>query len=299
MVGSAEGADVVSGWLVTGAGGMLGCDLVALLERCGTAVTGLARQDLDVTDAEAVSSAVKRFRPDIVVNCAAWTAVDLAESHEAEALAANGHGAAHLAAACASVGARMVQLSTDYVFGGTQGRPYAEADAVGPVSAYGRTKLAGEQSVLDQLPDAGYVVRTAWLYGVHGHNFVRTMIGLERTQEEVTVVDDQRGQPTWTAAVADQIFWLMSSGAPAGIYHATCSGETTWFGLAREVFSLLGADPLRVTPTTTSMVGRPAPRPAYSVLSHDGWVRAGLPPPADWRTVLRQAFPALVEAADS
>jgi len=299
VVGVAESADAVSRWLVTGAGGMLGRDLTALLEQRGTAVTGLARQDLDVTDAEAVSTAIKHFQPDIVVNCAAWTAVDLAESREAEALAANGHGAAHLAAACAAVGARMVQLSTDYVFGGSAARPYAETDAVGPVSAYGRTKLAGEQSVLDQLPEAGFVVRTAWLYGAHGHNFVRTMIRLERTQQEVTVVDDQRGQPTWTAAVADRIVSLMASAAPAGIYHATCSGETTWFGLAREVFSLLGADPLRVTATTTSMVSRPAPRPAYSVLGHDGWALAGLPPLDDWRTVLRQAFPALVEAADS
>ncbi len=298
MVGAPEGPDAVSRWLVTGAGGMLGRDLMALLEQRGTPVTGLARQDLDVTDAEAVSAAVKQLRPDIVVNCAAWTAVDLAESHEAEALEANGHGPAHLAAACAAVGARMVQLSTDYVFGGSAGRPYAETDAVGPVSAYGRTKLTGEQSVLDQLPEAGFVVRTAWLYGAHGHNFVRTMIRLEHTQQEVTVVDDQRGQPTWTAAVADRIVSLMAAGAPAGIYHATCSGETTWFGLAREVFSLLGADPLRVTATTTSMVGRPAPRPAYSVLGHEGWARAGLPPLDDWQSVLRQAFPALVEAAD-
>ena len=297
-MGTPEGPDAVSRWLVTGAGGMLGRDLIAVLERRGTAVTALARQDLDVTDAAAVSAAVKQLRPDIVVNCAAWTAVDLAEAHEADALAANGQGAANLAAACASVGARMLQLSTDYVFDGTARRPYAESDAVAPATAYGRTKLAGEQSLLDQLPDTGYVVRTAWLYGAYGQNFVRTMIRLERGQEEVAVVDDQRGQPTWTAAVADQIVLLMSAGAPAGIYHATCSGETTWFGLAREVFSLLGADPLRVTPTTTSIVGRPAPRPAYSVLGHEGWARAGLPSLDDWQSVLRQAFPALVEAAD-
>jgi dTDP-4-dehydrorhamnose reductase len=297
-VGTAEGANVVSRWLVTGAAGMLGRDLMALLDQSGTTATGLTRQDLDVTDAAMVRTAINRLQPDIVVNCAAWTAVDLAESHEDEALAVNGHGAANLAAACASVGARMVQLSTDYVFDGTARQPYAESDAVAPASAYGRTKLAGEQTVLEQLPDTGYVVRTAWLYGAHGGNFVRTMIRLERRQEEVAVVDDQRGQPTSTAAVANQIVSLMSSGAPAGIYHATCSGETTWFGLAREVFSLLGADPLRVTATTTSMMQRPAPRPAYSVLGHDGWARAGLAPLDDWRTVLREAFPAVVEAAD-
>lgn len=288
----------MSRWLVTGSRGMLGCDLTALLEAGGTAVTGLARRDLDVTDGAAVSAAVKELRPDVVVNCAAWTAVDLAEGQEADALATNGDGAANLAAACAATGARLVQLSTDYVFDGTASRPYAETDAVAPASAYGRTKLAGEESVRDLLPEAGYVVRTAWLYGAHGPNFVRTMMRLERTQEEVAVVDDQRGQPTWTAAVAHQIVGLMSSGAPAGVYHATCSGETTWFGLAREVFSLLGADPLRVKPMTTSMMARPAPRPAYSVLGHDGWASAGLPPLGDWRTVLHEAFPALVETAD-
>jgi dTDP-4-dehydrorhamnose reductase len=297
-VGTAESANVVSRWLVTGAGGMLGRELMALLNQSGTTATGLTRQDLDVTDAATVSAAVARLQPDIVVNCAAWTAVDLAEAHEDEALAVNGQGAANLAAACASIGARMVQLSTDYVFDGTAGQAYAEGDAVAPTSAYGRTKLAGEQNVLEQLPDTGYVVRTAWLYGAHGGNFVRTMIRLERSQEKVAVVDDQRGQPTWTAAVANQIVSLMSSGAPAGIYHATCSGETTWFGLAREVFSLLGADPLRVTATTTSMMGRPAPRPAYSVLGHDCWARAGLAPLDDWRTVLREAFPAVVEAVE-
>jgi dTDP-4-dehydrorhamnose reductase len=287
----------VSGWLVTGAGGMLGQDLISLLRQRGTAATGLARPMLDVTDAVAVNAAIAQVRPGIVVNCAAWTAVDLAESQEAAALAVNGGGAANVAAACAAVGAGMIQLSTDYVFDGTAARPYAETAAPAPATAYGRTKLAGERAVLEHLPESGYVVRTAWLYGAHGKNFIRTMIELERRQQTVAVVDDQRGQPTWTAAVTAQIIALVSAGAPPGIYHATCSGETTWFGLAREVFRLLGTDPDRVTPTTTSAMARPAPRPAYSVLGHAGWERAGLAPLPDWRVVLGEAFPALAAGA--
>jgi dTDP-4-dehydrorhamnose reductase len=287
----------MSRWLVTGAGGMLGRELVGLLKRRGEAVTGLTHRELDVTDPSLAAAALQRNRPEVVVNCAAWTAVDLAEAHEREALAVNGRGAANVAAACASAGARMVQVSTDYVFDGTARRPYAEDHPPSPRSAYGRTKLAGEQAVLEQLPGAGYVVRTAWLYGAHGTSFVNTMISLEREQPQVAVVDDQHGQPTSTAAVAERIIMMIASGAPAGIYHATCSGETTWFGLACEVFRLLGADPARVTATTTGAVRLSAPRPEYSVLGHHGWACTGLPPLEHWRPVLGQAFPKLAVAA--
>ncbi len=195
----------MSRWLVTGAGGMLGRDLVTRLDRRGEAVTGLARRDLDVTERTAVSAALRRHRPDVVVNCAAWTAVDDAETSEEQALLTNGNGPANLASSCGAAGARLVQVSTDYVFDGVTARPYAEGDAPAPRSAYGRTKLAGEQAVLALVPDLGYVVRTSWLYGAHGPNFVRTMIRLERQRPDVDVVDDQRGQPTWTVDVADRI----------------------------------------------------------------------------------------------
>lgn len=170
----------MSRWLVTGAGGMLGRDLVNALQRDGETVAALTHGDLDITDEGRVRAAVRDIRPDVVVNCAAWTAVDDAELHEDEALRANGHGAAHVAAACADTGARLVHISTDYVFSGDGCRPYAEHDPVGPRTAYGRTKLLGEDAVLRLLPRAGYVVRTAWLFGAHGPNFVRTMIRLER-----------------------------------------------------------------------------------------------------------------------
>jgi dTDP-4-dehydrorhamnose reductase len=286
----------VSRWLVAGAGGMLGTDLVAALASRGESVTGLDRASLDVTDADAVSDAIAGCRPDVVVNCAAWTAVDDAEAAEEQALAVNAGGAARLAAGCTAAGARMVQISTDYVFAGDAGRPYAEDDAPAPRTAYGRTKLAGERAVLDRLPGSGYVVRTAWLYGAHGSNFVRTMIKLEDQRPTVDVVDDQYGQPTWTADVASQIIALIHADAPAGIYHATSSGQTTWFGLAREIFGLLGADPARVRPVPSSELSRPAPRPAYSVLGHDAWARLGVPPIGDWRTALHRAFPELLAA---
>jgi dTDP-4-dehydrorhamnose reductase len=288
---------VVTRWMVTGASGMLGCDLVSMLRGQDAAVTALTRRDLDITDPAAVTAAVRGGRPDVVVNCAAWTGVDLAEAREDEALAVNGAGAAHVAAACARVGARMIQLSTDYVFAGTATRPYPEDAAPAPVGAYGRTKLAGEQAVLKHLPDSGYILRTAWLYGPHGGNFVNTMIRLERQQPTVTVVDDQHGQPTSTVTVAERIIAMVAAGAPAGIYHATCSGQTTWFGLAREVFALIGADPERVSAMPSTELDRPAPRPGYSVLSHGAWARAGLEPLEDWGTALRRAIPAFAAAA--
>lgn len=286
----------MSRWLVTGAGGMLGRDLVAALRRRGESVAALTRTGLDVTDRAAVRSAVRRHRPDVAVNCAAWTAVDDAEAREAQALRVNGDGPAHLAAACAEAGARLVHISTDYVFRGDAARPYGEADPCEPRTAYGRTKLAGEQAVLRLLPHAGYVVRTAWLYGEHGPNFVRTMIGLERERDIVEVVDDQCGQPTWTADVAGQVIALAGSGARAGVYHATSAGETTWYGLAREVFRLLGAEVDRVRPVTSGAHPRPAPRPGYSVLGHGAWAPAGIPPLPGWRGALRRALPALTRS---
>ena len=275
---------------------MLGHDLVSLLRRDGATVTGLARRDLDVTDAAAIRDALRRERPDVVVNCAAWTAVDDAETHEAAALAVNGRGPASLAAACASSGARLVQVSTDYVFDGAARQPYPEDAVPAPLTAYGRTKLAGEEAVLGQLGDAGYVVRTAWLYGASGPNFVRTMIRLERQRPDVDVVDDQYGQPTWTADVASQIVALIGSAAAPGAYHATSSGQTTWFGLAREVFRLIGADPARVRPVTSDLLDRPAPRPGYTVLGHERWAKAGLAPIGDWQVSLSRAFPVLLAA---
>src|ERR1700757_4179221 len=225
-------------WLVTGAAGMLGRDLTALLTARDEEFTALARGGLDLTDPDAVMAAVSSVKPDVVVNCAAWTAVDAAEEHEAEALAINGRGAANLAAACAEARALLVPPSTDYVFDGHAGQPYAEDAPTAPAGAYGRTKLAGERAVRAALPDGSYLVRTAWLYGAHRENFVKTMLRLARNGTAPGVVADQHGQPTWTADVAAQIFALIDASAPPGVYHATSSGQTTWFGFAEEIFRL-------------------------------------------------------------
>ena len=302
----------VNRWLVTGAAGMLGRDLTALLTARGEEFTALTRADLDLTDVDAVVAAVSSVKPDVVVNCAAWTAVDAAEEHEAEALAVNGHGAGNLAAACGEAGALLVHPSTDYVFDGKASVPYAEDAPTAPAGAYGRTKLAGEQAVRAVLPDASYIVRTAWLYGAHGKNFVKTMLRLARTGTAPGVVADQHGQPTWTADVATQIYALISAAAPPGIYHATSSGQTTWFGFAEEIFTLYqahnqdqnkNADPERVRltprPITTADYPTPAKRPAYSVLSHDAWHAAGIQPITHWKDALTRAFPAIQAHTDA
>ncbi|MFE5917813.1 dTDP-4-dehydrorhamnose reductase [Streptomyces sp. NPDC002285] len=280
-------------WLVTGAGGMLGRDLVEELRTRDEQVTGLDHPALEITDPDAVDRALTAHRPDVVVNCAAYTAVDDAEQDEERALHVNGDGPRILARACAAYGAGLIQVSTDYVFAGDARTPYAEDAAPAPRTAYGRTKLAGERAVLDELPDASAVVRVAWLYGVHGRSFVRTMMELEARRDTVDVVDDQRGQPTWSADVAATIADLgpRVGRDMTGVLHATNSGEATWYDLAREVFRLLGADPDRVRPVTGEAFARPAPRPAYSVLAHGRRQRLGLARARDWRTALHEALP--------
>ncbi|MEE4546599.1 dTDP-4-dehydrorhamnose reductase [Streptomyces sp. V4-01] len=289
----------MTGWLVTGAGGMLGRDLTDVLgATAGVRVTAAARDRLDITDPDAVGAAVAGH--DVVVNAAAWTDVDGAESDEAAATRVNGQGARVLAEACAKSGAALLQVSTDYVFPGDAARPYPEDAPTGPVNAYGRGKLAGERAVLDLLPERGFVVRTAWLYGAHGRNFVSTVLGLAARLETVEVVDDQLGQPTWSRALAVRLAELGAAAAggraPAGVYHGTASGEVSWYGLARAAFELSGLDPERVRPTTSDRFPRPAPRPSYSVLGHDGWSRARLGPMAPWREQLADALPMVRQA---
>ncbi|MBO2460083.1 dTDP-4-dehydrorhamnose reductase [Actinomadura violacea] len=277
-------------WLVTGGGGMLGADVVARLDD----VVAPRRADLDLTDAGAVRDALRRHRPGVVVNCAAWTAVDDAETSEDAALAVNGTAVGALVEGCAEIGAKLVQVSTDYVFPGTATEPYPEDAPTAPVNAYGRTKLAGEAAVLGY--ERGYVVRTAWLYGANGPSFARTMARLAGERDTVEVVDDQAGQPTWTGDLADRIVALARADAPAGAYHGTNAGRTTWYGLAREVFALLGHDPDRVRATTSEKFVRPAPRPAFSVLGHGRWAAAGLPPMRGWQEALHGAWPSLTAA---
>ena len=272
-------------YLVTGARGQLGSDLLRLLPDA----VGLGHAELDVTDADAVAKVFADVAPDVVLNAAAYTAVDAAEADEAGARAGNAIGPATLAGACAQSGARLVHVSTDYVFSGDAAAPYEVDAPTEPRSVYGATKLAGERQVLAACPQA-YVVRTAWVYGQTGGNFVKTMARLESARETLDVVDDQHGSPTWSFDLARGLIELAESAAAPGIYHCTNVGETTWYGLARAVFEELGADPARIRPTTSDAFVRPAPRPAYSVLSNRAWLAAGLSALPHWREALHQAF---------
>jgi dTDP-4-dehydrorhamnose reductase len=283
----------MSKWLVTGASGMLGRDLTAVLAaESDIDLMSASRSDLDITDPAAVRAAVAGR--DVVVNTAAWTDVDGAEADEAGAFAVNGTGAANVAAACAEFGAVMLHMSTDYVFSGDADAPYPENALIAPVNAYGRTKAAGEAWVRAILPDRGFVVRTAWLYGEHGRNFVAAIVRAAADRETLEVVDDARGQPTWSLPLAEQLVALGRAAergqAPPGTYHGTASGSTTWYGFARAAFELTGLDPDRIRPVTSDRFPRPAPRPAFSVLGHAGWANAGIPPLADWRRMVADAL---------
>jgi dTDP-4-dehydrorhamnose reductase len=296
VVAAAEGeggAREVTRWLITGAGGQLGADLLRVLAGCD--VVGLKRADLDIGDEAAVRAALAELKPDVVINAAAYTAVDAAETDEAGAVLGNVTGPRNLAVATAKIGARLVHVSTDYVFAGDADTPYDEDSPTSPRSVYGRTKRAGELAVLEQHPGA-YVVRTAWVYGADGANFVKTMARLERERDVVSVVNDQRGSPTWSSDLAGGLVAIGASTAEPGVYHCTNAGETTWFGFTQAIFEELGADPARVTPTTTEAFPRPAPRPAYSVLGDRRWRAAKLPTMPHWRDALRAAFATSGEA---
>jgi dTDP-4-dehydrorhamnose reductase len=281
----------VSRWLITGSNGQLGTDLQRVLAATPDDVVRAVGADaLDITDSAAVSAAIDEFAPDILVNAAAYTAVDAAEKNEDLSFRVNATGPAVLAAAMARHGGRLVHVSTDYVFAGDAARPYEVHDIPDPRSVYGRTKLAGELAVRELLPDNSYVVRTAWVYGATGANIVKTMARLSRERDTVSVVDDQRGSPTWSADLARGLVELARSGATPGIYHCTGAGDTTWFGFTQAIFEELGADPARVLPITTDEYPLAAPRPAYSVLSDAAWRAAGLTPMPAWRDALHRAF---------
>jgi dTDP-4-dehydrorhamnose reductase len=283
-------------WLVTGARGQLGTDLLEVLgNRPDDEVTGLGRAELDLTDEAAVRGAVRDWlagvRADraVVVNAAAYTAVDAAETDEATAELVNGRAPGWLAEELAGRG-RLVHVSTDYVFDGAATEPYPVDAPIAPRSAYGRTKAAGERAVAAAGGDAA-VVRTAWVYGRTGGNFVKTMIRLEGQHETLTVVDDQVGSPTWSADLAAGLVELGARpDAVPPLLHYTNTGQVSWCGFARAVFEELGADPERVRPVTTAEFPRPAPRPAFSVLDGSAWTAAGLSPARPWRPALTEAM---------
>lgn len=263
--------------VVTGAGGMLGRDVVRAAEVAGHEVVGLPRAELDVTDAAAVGRAIGSVRPDAVVNCAAWTDVDGAEAEEAAATLVNGAGAGHVADAAVDAGASVVHVSSDYVFDGTKDSPYVESDPTAPLSAYGRGKLAGERAVLDG-EGRRAVVRSSWLFGTGGGNFVETMLALAAERGEVRVVGDQIGCPTYTGHLAPALVGLAAGGA-TGMFHVAGAGAASWHGFAREIFAAAGV-PCRLEEATAADFPRPATRPAFSVLATE---RSDAPRLAPWQ----------------
>jgi dTDP-4-dehydrorhamnose reductase len=283
--------------LVTGAGGQLGHDVVGAAEAAGDEVLGVAHHDLDVTDRGAVLGAVTTWRPDVVVNCAAWTAVDACEADPERAMAGNGLAVRWVAEGCDRIGAHLVQVSTDYVFDGRLSRPYHEWDRPNPLGVYGTTKLAGEREAL-VLGPAATVVRTSWVCGEHGANMVRTILRLldegDDTPGRLAFVDDQRGCPTFTADLAPMLRRLVVD-RRGGVHHVTNQGSVSWFQFAQDIVAAAGRDPAIVRPITTAELDppRPAPRPANSVLDNAALRAAGIPLLRDFHEPLAELVAAL------
>jgi dTDP-4-dehydrorhamnose reductase len=263
--------------LVTGANGMLGHDVVRAARFVNHEVVALGRGDLDVVDGPAVERTILAERPNIVVNCAAYTRVDDAQDDLDSAMAINADGARHVAAAAAAIGAAVIYPSTDYVFDGSKSSPYVESDEPRPLSIYAQSKAAGEHETVRSNP-RHWIVRTSWLFGVGGKNFVETMLGLGRELDEILVVRDQVGCPTYAGHFADALVQLMED-EEYGIHHIAGGGQASWYEFAEEIFRQAEID-VRVLSCTTEEMPRPAPRPAYSVL---GTEREGALYLPDWR----------------
>jgi len=284
-------------WLITGGSGQLGIAVSQELGESGILFHAWGSRDLDISKGPIAREVVSQLAPKVIINCAAWTDVDGAESGEPQASRVNRDGAENIARAAKHCGAKLIHLSTDYVFSGEGKAPWQVDDRIDPQSVYGRTKAEGESRVLANYLENSSIVRTAWLYSPWGKNFAKTMTRLALNGEgEVRVVDDQMGQPTSAVDLAKQLVDLGLSNSPAGIYHGTNSGEATWFEFAQEIFKLAGSDTNRVAPVSSSEYPRPAKRPAYSVLSHDAWAKTSIKPMRDWRIALEEAMPAIISA---
>lgn len=278
-------------WLILGARGQLGQSLQHVLTAKNIPFTATDRDSLDISDRVACIKLFTALSPDVVVNCAAWTAVDLAEDNEAEAFRINCDSTRNIALASREVNAINVHISTDYVFSGVAGNPYEVDSPTAPVSIYGKSKLCGEVATAEEYPAKSYVIRTAWLYSPYGGNFVKTMIRRARNASAVRVVSDQLGQPTLATDLAKHIVDLVTQKAPFGIFHGTNSGAASWYELTCEIYSLLGVDTSLVSPVPTSEYPTKAVRPQFSVLSHAHTIDIGIEVMRDWKSALKESLP--------
>ena len=283
-------------WAITGGSGQLGKSIAENLIDLQIPYVSWSHSELDISQ-ENYLAIIEAKSPDILVNCAAWTHVDGAESNEEAANKANRDGARNMAIAAKSLGIPFVHISTDYVFSGSGSRPWKIDDETHPTSKYGLSKLLGEYEILSIYPSKSYILRTAWLYGPYGKNFAKTILKKAITGREVIeVVNDQIGQPTSTIDLADQIFRLVEAKPSPGIYHATNSGKCSWWDFAKELVSLAGELESRIIPITTEEFITPVKRPAYSVLDHSKWNNVGMAQMRDWRESLGEVFPRLMSS---
>ncbi len=305
MVGTSQEARRVlvnMAWLVLGGNGQLGKALSVILGERGVDFRAWGSADLDICSANRTTELISALKPSVVINAAAWTDVDAAELDPQGAHAVNEKGAFNLATAAKTAGAIFAHVSTDYVFSGVSTRPWLENDLRAPLSVYGTSKAAGEVKVLHEYGEGSYIFRTAWLYSEWGKNFAKTMTRLALTADgEVKVVDNQVGQPTSALDLAEQIVSSIEAQLPFGIYHASNSGQASWFDFAQEIFSLCEVAVERVVRTDSSVFVRPANRPGYSVLGHDAWGAVGTNGGSvgvmrDWKIALREAMPAIIHA---
>jgi dTDP-4-dehydrorhamnose reductase len=270
--------------LITGSNGMLGHDLIEVLKDKHELLLTTSKT-LDITDGDSVMDFIVKSNPDIVINSAAYTDVDGCESNPDLAYNVNGEGVKNLALACREVDCPLVHISTDYVFNGQNDRPWVEDDEIGPISIYGKSKLKGEEHIKEIL-EKYFIVRTAWLYGVNGRNFPRTMLELAQNHSEITVVYDEVGTPTYTPDLAKGISKLIETDY-YGTYHLTNSGNCSWCEFARYIFEVADVD-VNVIPVTASEFARPAPRPSYSVLENRNWVENGFEPLRNYKEAIKE-----------
>jgi dTDP-4-dehydrorhamnose reductase len=285
--------------LLLGGSGILGSEVLLKLQSENFIYVSPTSLELDITNKDQILKFVSQFNPSWIVNCAAWTNVDGAESHFQESLQLNARAVQYIGEVAAEIKSRVIHISTDYVFDGNGSVPYLESDPTNPINAYGKSKLEGEKTLSSNLEIDSFVIRTSWLYGKNGKNFVKTIIRKALAQESCSVVGDQYGTPTYSRDLATGIVNLMKNPMSPGTYHYSNLGEASWYEFARAIYQLTGADPDLVSMSLTADINQQTPRPRYSVLSKEKWLETKVSGIPDWQTSLELAMPEILIAVRS